>query len=175
VFTDAEFTTVDQRTGLSTPLEPHLEPTHGSTTVAVSRGEVLHEASLPSPDSDYDGYPKWTCSARPRRLEPLTQSGPLPELAFAKNPASVPVFSKTGLAREQKSNCAGMAVIAEANAGSKRDLLLLIMGTLISLGAAVAVEVLLDWRHSGGPLAHLRRRRRIQPNVSPDASAGKDA
>lgn len=133
-----------------------LEPTHGSTTVLVHDGFVDTGASLPNPDTQFDGHPKWTCSSQPLVTKRLRSSGPIPDIALA-NPDSIGAFSERALGREEASNnCAAVIVITEDGSATKRDLLLLGMGTLISLGLAIAVEIFLEWRRRRSERAHDR-------------------
>jgi hypothetical protein len=144
-------------TGLWYPYLPGYGANEGSTTVVVDGGGVLADASLPGPDAEFDGHPQWTCSWDPQEGGPLGRAGPIPGLAEGEGKNRVGAYSRSALRASHESSCAVVAVIAENSAGTQRDLILLLMGTVISLGAAILVEVLLDWRKDGLPWARRAR------------------
>ena len=146
-------------TGLWYPYLPGYGSNEGSTTVVVDGGGVLADSSLPGPDAEFDGHPKWTCSWDPQEGGPLGRAGPIPGLAEGEGKNRVGAYSRGALRVSHASSCAVVAVIAENSAGTQRDLILLLMGTVISLGAAILVEVLLDWRKDGLPWARRRARK----------------
>ena len=146
-------------TGLWYPYLPGYGSNEGSTTVVVDGGGVLADASLPGPDAEFDGHPQWTCSWNPQESGPLGRAGPIPGLAEGEGRERVGTYSRGALRASHESSCAVVAVIAEDSAGTQRDLILLLMGTVISLGAAILVEVLLDWRKDGLPWARRRARK----------------
>jgi hypothetical protein len=127
----------DPRTGQVVVYEPRLQPLRGSTTVKVENGSVDVGASLPSPNRDFDGHPKWTCKA--------TQLS-------RKDYKSLPAQD---LERKHASTCAALAVIEEDVARTQRDILLLMLGALFSFTGSIAVAVWFDW---------LARRRDVTQN-----------
>lgn len=131
---------------LFVPPDQGLVPSLGSTTVLVRGGQVLDDTSRPHPDSEFRGHPKWTCEYNARGSVGTLGTRNVPDTTVV---GSGLALSKAALQREASSTCAGIVAIQEASAGTKRDLILLLMGAVISLGAALAIELLLEWRRKG--------------------------
>jgi hypothetical protein len=140
----------DNTTTLTVPDDPRLQTVVGGTTVEVDHGDVETQLSLPAPNALSNGYPRWTCENPAQQPQRLPRTGPVPQLSSIPT-STAPVLSLAGIAQDGLSDCSGLAVIAEAGSDSRLTLLLLLLGSLISLGAAVAVEVMLDWREFGLP------------------------
>lgn len=149
----------DNTTTLTVPDDPRLQTTVGGTTVAADHGDVQTQLSLPAPNALSNGYPRWTCENPAQEPQRLPRTGPVPLLSSIPT-STAPVLSLAGVVQDGLSDCSGLAVVAEAGSDSRLTLLLLLMGSLISLGAAVAVEVMLDWREFGLPF---RRSRAVRP------------
>jgi hypothetical protein len=169
-FPGYDYTNTDNATTLTTPLEPALQTIVGNATVAVDHGDVETSLSQPPPNALFDGNPKWTCENPALQVQPLPKSGSPPLLASGSDPNAIPVFSLAGVQEQGLSDCSGLVVVAEAGSDSRLTLLLLLMGSLISLGAAVAVEVMLDWREFGLPFRRSRIGRPVEHAVEADAA-----
>jgi hypothetical protein len=139
-----ELLTVSKETGWSAPYDPTVETVLGSTTVVVNNGDVLNEASRPGPDETTHGYATWVCETTPPTVHVINRlkDGALPSIVSGLNTGGG-AYSKAYIKDTRGTDCDGIAVIVEASAGTKRDLLLLVLGALFSLGAAVLVDTLL--------------------------------
>lgn len=133
-----------RRLGLAARYDRGLETTFGVTTVVVRDGDVLGEASLPGPDLSSEGHPTWVCRTAPPTVAPLRRERRrTPDVALARRGG---VFSRSYLAQALGSDCSSVAVIVKSDAGSTRDLVVLVLGAFFSLGAAIIVESALDRR-----------------------------
>lgn len=133
---------------------PYVGPlivTHGTSIVTVASGDVSPELSLPPPQSLIDGKPAWTCAGRPdvvRRSFPKHAGTAVPDAVSGDGGAAYSILAITGTAG---SYCRAVVVITENSAAYARDLWILAIGTLITLGITLLVETAVDAvaRHGG--------------------------
>jgi hypothetical protein len=149
-----------ERTGLAAVYNPRLETTYGTTTVVVAGGDVLAEGSLPAPDQTIDGNSTWVCETKPARSRALVEAakpGGRADLLISRDKTGA-AYSRAYLRDARGTDCSSVAVVIENRAGTLRDLVLLLLGASLSLGAAIVVEGLLD-RLRPAQRQHRRRRR----------------
>lgn len=125
---------------------PALEITHGTTMVAVTSGEVMSDASLPPPSALSYGEPAWTCQSLAASAGPLPASprGSVPDILEGRRGTGAG-FSEQVIARAAAGDCRAVATIAEDSAAYSRDLVLLAVGAVTSLGITLLVQTLLGW------------------------------
>ena len=124
--------------------ESRLEIVHGVAIVVTASGDAVDVgASLPSPDTTTNGSPTWACNGHPKRVGALRDtSGDVPELLNGLDKfKTVGAYSSRLLAREDAGDCSAVAVVVESSAGYSRDLVLLAVGALASLGFTTLVEL----------------------------------
>lgn len=123
---------------------PKFETTRGLTTVDAGSGTIRTDLSLPAPDGDVQGFPSWTCATRPPKdFSFLANTAPGDKEQFiegdAPDASGAVSVDRLGTALTER-NCASFAVFEESSAQLKRDLLLLLMGALLSVGFALVAE-----------------------------------
>ncbi len=127
------------RTGLVARYDRSLETTLGSTTVVARNSEVVGDASLPGPDLTSEGHATWTCETTPPTTGSRTGARrATPDVLLA--PLNGGAYSRAYLRQAVGSDCSSLAVVVENDAGTWRDLVILLLGATLSLGAALSVE-----------------------------------
>lgn len=124
--------------------EEAFEVTRGVTSLELDDHTLQEGASLPAPNANLGGAPAWTCrstipqSFRYGRLKPGDPAGDV--FALLQNDATFS-FSDQRLAQIlRQRTCASFVAIEASSAGTRRDLLLIVVGTIIALG----IELLLS-------------------------------
>ena len=177
--------TVVQAGNVKGPYDPALEVTHGTSMVSVKGGEVTPDASLPTPASLVNGDPAWTCQSLAESTGSLTgaRRGQLPDVVVGTRGAG---YSEGVIERSAAGNCRAVAAIAEDSAAYTRDLVLLGVGAVTSLGITLVVQDFLDWLKGDGAEqppkssddrgheAGRRRRRRRAEDSSVSGPAGAE-
>jgi hypothetical protein len=139
------------RHGLAAPYDRGLENKQGLTTVLFDAGRVLTSDSLPSPDRTVNGNPTWTCNGGKPRSTGTLRSRVSPDVLIGRY--GVPAaFSRAAVDREVASDCSAFVLVSESHAQRTRDILLLLIGAAVSLGAALIVELGLDLQRRRGKL-----------------------
>jgi hypothetical protein len=137
-----------KRADVEAAYDPRLEVSLGSTTVVGRDGMSVESGdSLPQPDSSVNGSPTWTCVSRAKRVATLSSlRDTVPELIVSDRllAQTAGALSREALQRGVAGNCSAIVALNEASAGQKRDLLLLGIGALMSLGFALIVEAVLE-------------------------------
>jgi hypothetical protein len=130
---------------------PALEITHGTSMVAVTSGEVMSDSSLPPPSALSYGDPAWTCRSLAASATSLPAGGKrdLPDILLGRRGTGAG-FSEQVIERAAAGDCRAVAAIAEDSAAYSRDLVLLAVGAVTSLGITLLVQKLLDWMDSIG-------------------------
>jgi hypothetical protein len=135
-------------TGLSAPYNPALEGALGLTSLRIGKSALRTDLSQPAPDRDVSGRPTWTCKTTPRRTDSpgvvgtSIPIGKVPDSVVAVSGDSSAALSASRISAEvAQRDCAAIAVIEESNAELRRDLLLLLVGALFSLGITLLVEL----------------------------------
>jgi len=131
---------------------PALEITHGTSMVAVTSGEVMPDSSLPPPSALSYGDPAWTCRSLAASATTLPIGGKksdLPDILLGSRGTGA-AFSEQVIERAAAGDCRAVAAIAEDSAAYSRDLVLLAVGAVTSLGITLLVQKLLDWLDSIG-------------------------
>ncbi len=131
---------------------PGLEITHGTTMVAVTSGEVMSDSSLPPPSALSYGDPAWTCqslAASAATLPSHGKRGDLPDILLGERGTGAG-FSEQVIERAAAGDCRAVAAIGENSAAYSRDLVLLAVGAVTSLGITLLVQKLLDWLDTTG-------------------------
>jgi hypothetical protein len=121
-----------------------FEVTRGVTSLELGDHTLQEGASLPAPNANLGGAPAWTCrSTIPQsfRYGGLKPGDPAEDVfALLQNDATFS-FSDQRLAQIlRQRTCASFVAIEAASAGTRRDLLLIAVGTVIALG----IELLLS-------------------------------
>jgi hypothetical protein len=147
-----EIAVSSERLNRAAPYDPGVETTGGITTVRFDEGEVRSSDSLPVADRSIDGNPTWTCDGgKPRETGGL-RARRAPDILIGRY--GVPEsFSRDAVDREAASDCSALVSVAESDADRWRDVILLLIGALVSLGAALLVELGLDLHRRRGRLA----------------------
>ena len=147
-----------ERADVVAPYDPKLETTFASATLVVDDGDILGEESRPGPDETFEGHPAWVCETHPPKSGEIDedQSGPAPDILSGTSTGGA-AYSREYTRDTRGTDCDGIAVVTESSAGTKRDLLLLGLGAIVSLGAAIIVETIL------GPAGLISRERRPRP------------
>ena len=146
--------TVDsRRLGIAARYRPGLEVTYGSATVRVENGSIDSNESLPSPTESVNGNPTWTCRGRARSVRALgeTPVAGAPDaddyVLLGPDPlGSAGALSTAALLAGPAGDCSAVVGANEASAQWKRDLVLLLVGALVSLGVTILVEFALGMR-----------------------------
>ena len=139
---------------LYVPYERSLFPTMGLSVVDVAGNDVL--SSQPEANTVSAGSPAIACSSPPLDREPL--GTPRADLVYGSAPITAYAMSTRVLSDRMSRfglDCSALLTVAQADAGRQRDIVLLLVGALFSLGAAVLLEVVLDVhrRRFGGAVA----------------------
>ena len=148
--------TVDSRDlGLGARYRPGLEVVYGSATVRVDNGSIDTDDSLPPPSESVNGNPTWTCMGRARSTKLLGDkpSGPAVEdedyVLLGPDPlGSAGALSTPALRAGPAGDCSAVVAANEASSEWKRDLVLLLIGAVVSLGITILVELALGMRGS---------------------------
>jgi hypothetical protein len=143
------------RTKRSAIYNPTLEILRGGTTVEVLGGDVDGGSSLPPPGSTTQGSPRWGCAGGPSSVGVLRDGSeqPVPDVLLGRNlDRSGGVLSDEALARYDAGNCSAVAVVVQASASYQRDLVLLAVGALVSLGFTILIETVLRLRSTTPPV-----------------------
>jgi hypothetical protein len=136
-------TMTSERNHLTTVYRPREEMVHGNVmAVAAAGGDVVANDSIPEPNAVVEGDVAWTCDSRPR-----------------PNKRSVFSFSLSELEQQTAGNCSGFAVVAERDAGDRRDATILMMGILIAVGLGLLIESIMDWLRAEFPLREKKETR----------------
>jgi hypothetical protein len=140
------------RAGQTAPYDPGVEIKQGLTTVRFHHGHVLSGDSLPVADRTVDGDPAWTCDGGKPRSPGSLRSKTAPDILIGRygTPAA---FSRAALEREVAGDCSAFVLLSQENAQRTRDILLLLIGAGVSLGAALLVELGLDLQKRRGKLS----------------------
>jgi hypothetical protein len=153
-----ELTVDSRRLGIGAPYRPDLEVTYGSATVRIENGSIDTDESLPPPTESVNGNPTWTCFGRARSTRTLAEAAGRPSskqddyVLLGPDPlGSAGALSTTALRAGPAGDCSAVVAANEGSAQWKRDLELLLIGALVSLGATILVEFALGLR--GGPAA----------------------
>ena len=139
---DATYAPISDDTGtLFAPYERSLFTRKGLSVIETGKNEILK--SEPAANTVAAGLPAIACS-----------QSPVVEGELRKRAADLvlgsgdPATGKSALAIRQRAysdqvgalDCGGIVTLAEAGAGSQRDLVVLLVGALFSLGVGVAVD-----------------------------------
>lgn len=123
---------------------PGLDAIHGSITVVTPQADIGE--SLPSPPGSTNGSPTWTCRAQPKaRARPLRS--PLPTgtpsvISGTADGRSSGAFSARVISSAKSGDCSAVVAVIESSAGWRRDLFMLVVGTLVGLGFTLLVDLL---------------------------------
>jgi hypothetical protein len=139
------FVVSSEETGLHTYYDPTLEVTRGVTSLTLGRYTLQEGATVPAPDANLGGAPAWTCRTsiadslgRADRLEP---GNPAPDMVLGDPNDSTLAFSHERIDEIlDQQTCASFVAIEGPGAGTKRDLALMGIGAMFSLG----IELLLS-------------------------------
>jgi hypothetical protein len=153
-----------------TPYTPALDITHGTLTVTVAGGEVIPDASVPAPQTLVDGNTAWTCRSIAESTGKINvaRRSALPDVLLGTTGAG---YSEGFLERLATGNCRGVAAIAQDSATYSRDLVLLAVGAVISLGITLLIQAILNSLADGGREA---RRRNARHTQQPARADGED-
>jgi hypothetical protein len=117
---------------------PKYEVTRGVTSLELGTHTLVEGASIPAPNANLGGAPAWTCRSTTsenveyRNLEP---GDPARDVYALLEPDATFAISDQRLAQIlRQSNCASFVAIESAGAGTRRDLVLLVVGAILALG-----------------------------------------
>jgi hypothetical protein len=134
--------------GVSAVYDRSLETSFGTSIVLIRGGSLISESSLPGPDLSTEGQPTWVCRTRPSQTLTLAAASRRadPDILRADTTSGA-AYSVDYLERSRDADCGGVAAIAESRAGFLRDLVLLLVGAVFSLGAALIADAgMAVWR-----------------------------
>jgi hypothetical protein len=149
--------------GMESVYDGTLEIAHASTIVVASTGDVDGGASLPSPDASSNGSASWTCRGRYKEVWSLdaTDAHDSPDIVQGLQvTTTTAALSAATLRAQSGGNCSALAVVVESGAGFRRDVVLLAVGSIVSLGFAILVDLVRG-------LAKRRRRYLPPPGAGP--------
>jgi hypothetical protein len=147
------FVVSSQETGLQSYYSAELETTRGVTSIALGSSALRTDLSQPAPDANVGGAASWTCSTTPPRsvetLESVKPGSAAPEIieGAAVDAKGALSASRLGGAVAERT-CASFAVLDESRSGVSRDITLLLIGAIFSIGVGLAVEGLRRKRRS---------------------------
>lgn len=138
------FTVSSDEAALHAFYNKRFEVTRGVMTLSLNSHTVDDAATLPGPDTNFGGAPAWTC-----RTSVATENDPLvnrqpgdpmsTDILFA--PQGKPAYSAERLSELlQQRTCASYVAITPSGAGAIRDLVLISIGALFSLGIELALS-----------------------------------
>jgi hypothetical protein len=147
---------------------PELETTRGVTAAELGANTLRTDLSQPPPDGNVRGVPSWTCATRPVRSFRILETvdpGERPGLVEGASPDATGAVSVRHLGTAvTERNCATFAVVEESGAQFRRDLVLLGLGALFSLGMTLIAEPFLRRRaDAAGGAGRGGPRRRSRP------------
>lgn len=167
------FTVSSSQADLHAHYNKRFETARGVMTLSLNSHVVDDAATLPSPDTNFGGAPTWTCRTTVASsfdsLANLDPGDPLSgEILYT--PQGKPAFSADRLSEllEQRT-CASYAAITPSGSGAVRDLVLISIGALFSLGIELALAGTRGGRvphhgpRSSGPRGTVRERLRRTP------------
>lgn len=124
-----------------------FEVTRGVTSLDLGDLEMEEGSTLPSPNANLAGAPAWTCrSSIPskysvERLAPGTDAGDVYSPYDVIDRGGTVSFSASRQAEIlAQSSCASFVAVEPASAGTRRDLLLIAVGTVIALGVELLIS-----------------------------------
>jgi hypothetical protein len=123
---------------------PDFEVNHGVTVLRLGDYTVDGSLSAPAPTSNLKGLPAWSCSSSnvpPVSYINYTNPGDSATDYMVKLNGAGGVFSAARIdAQLDQPSCGSLVAIDDPSFGTRRDLLLLLIGALFSFG----VEVMLS-------------------------------
>ena len=135
-----------------------FEVTRGVTSLDLGDLALEEGATFPSPNANLGGAPAWTCrSSIPRsygfrRPDPGAEAQDVYAPADVVNGGGTTSFSDSRQAEILgQSTCASFVAVEAASAGTRRDLLLIAVGTIIALGAELLISGLRRRRSDARP------------------------
>jgi hypothetical protein len=156
------FVVASEDAGLYAYYNERFEVTRGVTSLELGDLALEESATFPAPNANLAGAPAWTCrSSIPfsygyARRERGADAGDVYAPEDVVNSGGTTSFSDNRQAEIlDQSTCASFVAVEAASARTRRDLLLIAVGTVIALG----VELLISGLH--------RRRRNDEPPRSP--------
>jgi len=129
----------DDRDTIFVPYDTGLTIRNGISVVDPGKNEVLD--SRPDAQVVTGSLPAIACASHSPRTGGVGDQRA--ELVFGSE-FGVAMRERTFMKSATEYTCASVVTLAEAGAGSKRDLVLLLIGAVFSLGSALVLEVLLD-------------------------------
>lgn len=154
------FVVSSEDAGLYAYYNERFEVTRGVTSLDLGDLALEESATFPAPNANLGGAPAWTCSSSIPRSYGYERGDPGADARDVYAPADVingggaTSFSDRRQAEIlDQSTCASLVAVEAASARTRRDLLLIAVGTVIALG----VELL---------ISGLRRRPRPRPTRS---------
>jgi hypothetical protein len=152
------FVVASEDAGLYAYYNERFEVTRGVTSLELGDLALEESATFPAPNANLAGAPAWTCrSSIPRsygyaRRDRGADAGDVYAPEDVVNSGGTTSFSSDRQAEIlDQSTCASFVAVEAASARTRRDLLLIAVGTVIALG----VELLISGLH--------RRRRDVEP------------
>lgn len=123
-----------------------FEVTRGVTSLDLGDLALEEAATFPAPNANLGGAPAWTCrSSIPQsygyeRRDPGADAGDVYAPAEVVNGGGTTSFSDSRQAEVLgQSTCASFVAVEAASAGTRRDLLLIAVGTVIALGVELVI------------------------------------
>lgn len=132
---------------------PALFVRNGVAVVPTGGHEILRIE--PAANTNSAGVPALACSKPP--LEPGRLGSPAADVVELPDGSAYAIRGDAFADQVGDRDCSALVTMAEAGAGARRDLVLLLIGAFFSLGAALLLEVALD--------VHRRRLEAAAPNA----------
>lgn len=141
------FVVASKDAGLYAYYNERFEVTRGVTSLDLGDLALEESATFPAPNANLAGAPAWSCrSSIPRsygyeRRDPGSDAGDVYAPEDVVNGGGTTSFSDSRQAEIlDQSTCASFVAIEAASAGTRRDLLLIAVGTIIALGAELLIS-----------------------------------
>jgi hypothetical protein len=180
------FVVSSEETGLHTYYDPTLEVTRGVTSLTLGRYTLQEGATIPGPDSNLGGSPAWTCRTsiadslgRADQLKPGSQA---PDMVLGDPNDSTLAFSHERIDEIlDQQTCASFVAIEGPGAGTKRDLALMGVGAMFSLGIELLLSGVRRRREEDGssrdpePVRPPEPPRRTRPNARAARTRGRSS
>lgn len=133
---DIVVTSADRQAGY----ESRYESTRGVSSIALSGMSLDQEASLPAPDANLNGTHAWSCSSQAiddiRFIDSLKPEDDQPDLGIPRD-HNTGAYSLSAARMAEvlgRPTCATLAALEESSRGPRRDLALIAIGAVFSLG-----------------------------------------
>jgi hypothetical protein len=118
--------------------DERFEVTRGVTSLELDDNTLLEGSAIPAPNANLGGAQAWTCrSSITQEVDwtPRQPDDPAPDVYAMLDPAATFSLSDHRVAEIlRQRTCASFVAVEAAGFGTRRDLVLIALGTVIALG-----------------------------------------